>query len=137
MSQIEMFQLASQHNPKDDRANPDITKYLGQATDRGVKRACWNDPIAPHNAEGFYLWVGDVLVKQGEVAQARIIYNNVKLIKEYPSWPYRSLLDDRLGADLDAKAALYRDADPANDPPIGGESAGHPCTYCHAATAEE
>jgi hypothetical protein len=120
-----------------DRNNPDITPYLHQATDKGVKRACWNTWIAPHNAEGFYLWIGDLLVKQGRIDQARISYNNVKLIKEYPSWPYKSLLADRLSADLDAKAALYQDADPTNDPPVGGESIGHRCAYCHAATADE
>jgi hypothetical protein len=120
-----------------DRDNPDITPYLSQATSTGVKRACWNDEIAPHNAEGFYLWIGDLLVKQGKVAAARVAYNNVKLIKEYPSWPYRSLVEDRLSADLDAKAALYHDADPSNDPPFGGEEVGRRCVVCHAATADE
>ena len=66
-----------------------------------------------------------------------LAYNNAKLVKEYPKWPYKSLLDDRLNANLEAKAALYRDADPDNDPPLGGASAGHACTYCHAATADE
>lgn len=120
-----------------DRDNPDLTPYLDQATDQGVKRACWNDWIAPHNAEGFYLWMGDLLVKQGKVDQALVLYNNVTLIEEFPSWPYRSLLDDRLNANLDAKAALYRDADPNNDPPVGGQSASRRCAYCHAATADE
>ena len=77
-----------------DRDNPDSPPTSAQATSEGPKRACWNDPVAPHNAEGFYLWVGDLLVKQGKVAAARVAYNNVKLIAEYPSWPYRHLLDD-------------------------------------------
>ena len=122
---------------KIDRDNPDITKYLGRATDTGPDRACWNDWIAPHNAEGFSLYFGDLLVKQGKLAVAKIVYNNAKLIKEYPTWPYKSLLDDRLGSDLAAKAALYRDADPANDPPIAGDSTSHACTYCHASSAVE
>jgi len=120
-----------------DRNAPDISKYLGQATNEGPKRACWNTWIAPHNAEGFYLWVGDVLVKQGNVSAARVAYNDVKLIAEYPRWPYRALLEDRLSSDLDAKAALYQDADPANDPPFGGEEANRRCMVCHAATADE
>ncbi|WP_394835701.1 hypothetical protein LVJ94_02070 [Pendulispora rubella] len=122
---------------KADRNHPDISKYLDRATDTGPNRACWNDWIAPHNAEGFYLYWGDLLVKQGKVDVARIVYNNAKLVKEYPKWPYKSLLDDRLNANLQAKAALYWDADPKNDPPLGGASAGHACTYCHAATADE
>jgi hypothetical protein len=120
-----------------DRANPDITPYLGQETQTGPKRVCWNDPIAPHNLEGFLLFLGDLLVKQGQVGVARIAYNDVKLVPQYPSWPYKSLLDDRLNADLGAKAALYADADPSNDPPLGGNSIQHGCAYCHAATAGE
>ena len=120
-----------------DRNNPDITKYLGRATAVGPNRACWNDWIAPHNAEGTYLYTGDLLVKQGHVAAAKIMYRNATLIKEYAQWPYKYLLADRLSADLDGKAKLYADADPKNDPPLGGASDGHGCTYCHAATAEE
>src|SRR5690606_37822002 len=47
-----------------DRDNPDITPYLSQDTSEGTKRVCWNNPIAPHNAECFYLYFGDLLVKQ-------------------------------------------------------------------------
>ena len=120
-----------------DRNAPDISKYVAQATSEGPKRACWNTWTAPHNAEGFYLWVGDVLLKQGNVAAARVAYNDVKLIAEYPTWPYRALLDDRLSADLDEKAALYQDADPDNDPRFGGDEVNRRCTVCHAATADE
>jgi hypothetical protein len=120
-----------------DRDVPDISKYLGQATTEGPKRACWNTWLAPHNAEGFYLWVGDLLVKQGKVAAAKVMYANVPRIAEYAQWPYRHLLDDRMRSDLDAKAALYQDADPKNDPPFGGEEENRRCVVCHAATAEE
>ena len=122
---------------KVDRANPDITSYLGLATDQGPKRVCWNDAVAPHGAEGFYLYFGDLLVKQGNVDVAKIVFANVKLIKEYDAWPYKSLLEARLGSDLTAKAALYQDADPTNDPPLAGDETNHGCTYCHAATAAE
>ena len=120
-----------------DRDAPDLGPYLDQVTDQGIKRACWNDPIAPHNVEGFYLWMGDILVKQGRVGAARVAYDNVKLAPEYPDWPYRSLLQERLSADLDAKAALYQDADPANDPPFAGNEANRGCAVCHASSAAE
>jgi hypothetical protein len=120
-----------------DRSNPDITPYLDLATTTGPNRACWNTWIAPHNAEGFYLWVGDLLVKQGDVAAARVAYHNVTLIAEYADWPYQHLLADRLADDLDAKAALYRDADPTNDPRFGGDEVNRRCAVCHAATAAE
>lgn len=120
-----------------DRDNPDITKYLGQATDTGNKRACWNDTIAPHNAEGFYLYAGDALVKAGKIAPAKVMYGNAKLVREYASWPYKSILEARLSSDLDARAALYQDSDPSNDPKVGGAADQHSCTQCHAASAAE
>lgn len=119
-----------------DRTRPDVTPYLNQATDRGRKRACWNDWIAPHNAEGFYLHMGDVLVKAGQVEAARVTYQNATLIREYPSWPFKAVLAERMSADLEARAALYRDADPSNDPVIGDASPKF-CSYCHSATADE
>jgi len=120
-----------------DRNNPDITPYVGQATTQGPKSACWNNDIAPHNAEGFYLWVGDLLVKQGNVQAAQAAYRSVQAIPEYESWPYRALLEDRLSSDLELKAALYRDSDPDNDPEFGGQEVGRRCTVCHAASADE
>jgi hypothetical protein len=120
-----------------DREHPDITPYLDQATDRGPKRVCWNDAIAPHGAEGFYLWMGDVLVKHGDLDQAKVVYANARLIREYAQWPFQSLLEARFADDLAARAALYRDADPLNDPPIAGEAVDRGCGYCHAATTEE
>src|SRR5262249_31850567 len=122
---------------KVDRTNPDITPYLGLATGQGAKRVCWNDATAPHAAEGFYLYFGDLLVKQGPPDVAKVLYADVKLVKEYPSWPYKSLLEERLSADLSAKAALYADADASNDPPLAGDETNHGCTYCHASTAAE
>ncbi len=120
-----------------DPDNPDITKYLDQATSVGPNRACWNDWIAPHNAEGTYLFIGDLLVKQGNVAAAKVAYNDAKLIKEYPQWPYQSILEERLSSDLNATSQLYRDSDPTNDPPIGGNRDNRGCAVCHAATAAE
>jgi len=122
---------------KVDRQNPDVTRYLGQATHEGRKRVCWNSWIAPHNAEGFFLYFGDLLVKQGKVDVAKVVYGNAKKIAEYESWPYKSILTERLGSDLATKSALYRDADPKNDPPVGGASADRNCAYCHAGRAAE
>lgn len=120
-----------------DRSDPDIAPYLDQATRTGQKRVCWNDDIAPHNAEGFLLYFGDVLVKHGDVEPARVMYQNVQKIAEYSSWPYKGLVEERLGADLAARAALYQDGDSTNDPPLGGDTIAHSCTACHAASADE
>jgi len=120
-----------------DRQRPEITKYLHQATARGEKRVCWNGALAPHNAEGFYMYFGDLLVKQGELEVAKVIYGNATLIPEYDRWPYKALLEERLSSDLAARAALYRDGSPNDDPAPGGNEIHRNCAYCHASSAEE
>jgi tetratricopeptide (TPR) repeat protein len=81
---------------KIDRANPDYFKYRSLETTEGKKRACWNSWIAPHNLEGFFLNMGDMLVKSGDWQTALKIYENAKRTKEYPSWKYQAVLDDRI-----------------------------------------
>ena len=49
-----------------DRANPDYARYMKLETKEGPKRVCWNSWIAPHNFEGFFLNMGDMLVKSGD-----------------------------------------------------------------------
>jgi Integrase core domain len=63
---------------KVDRTNPDFAKYMRLESKQGPKRACWNSWIAPHNFEGFFLNMGDMLVKAGDWQTARKIYANAK-----------------------------------------------------------
>lgn len=79
-----------------DRSNPDFFSYLIQETLEGPDRACWDSWIAPYNFEGFFLVMGDALVKAGQTNIALIIYNNAKLAKNYDSWPFRPLLESRI-----------------------------------------
>jgi hypothetical protein len=79
-----------------DRQYPDWTAYLDQETLDGPDRACWDSWIAPYNTEGFFLIMGDALVKAGNTQVASIVYNNAKLLKYYSSWPFRDLLEQRL-----------------------------------------
>jgi hypothetical protein len=79
-----------------DRANPDYSQYMSLETKEGQKRACWNSWIAPHNFEGFFLNMGDMLVKSGDWQTAQKIYANAKLSKEYASWKYQAVLEDRI-----------------------------------------
>lgn len=81
---------------KIDRNNPDYRPYLSRETQQGSLRVCWNSWIAPHNFEGFFLNMGDMLVKAGHWHQAIKIYNNAKLSKDYASWPYRDMLEKRI-----------------------------------------
>src|SRR5437868_14722040 len=57
-----------------DRANPDLVP-IAQDAPRRVARACDNSWLAPHNVEGFYLNLGDMLVKAGDVPAARAVYD--------------------------------------------------------------
>lgn len=79
-----------------DRLDPDFGRYMALATTSGPKRACWNSWIAPHNFEGFFLNMGDMLVKAGEVATARKIYANARHSPTYSEWKHRSLLEQRI-----------------------------------------
>lgn len=79
-----------------NRANPDFSPYLSRETHQGPMRACWNSWIAPHNFEGFFLNMGDMLVKAGDWQTGIKIYRNAKLSRTYSIWPYRHLLEDRI-----------------------------------------
>jgi hypothetical protein len=69
---------------------------MALAATSGPKRACWNSWIAPHNFEGFFLNMGDMLVKAGDVATARKIYANARHSPTYSEWKHRSLLEQRI-----------------------------------------
>jgi hypothetical protein len=63
-----------------DRKRPDYSEFMALETTEGPKRACWNSWIAPHNFEGFFLNMGDMLVKAGDVDTAVQIYGTAKLV---------------------------------------------------------
>ena len=46
-----------------DRGDPDYSPYMPLETTEGKKRVCWNSWISLHNFEGFFLNMGDMLVK--------------------------------------------------------------------------
>ena len=92
---------------KIDRDNPDYTFALAQESLEGDKRACWNSPVVPHNFEGFFLNMGDMLVKAGAPETAKTIYANARLSKTYDDWPYRELLEERI-RNADANVLTFR-----------------------------
>jgi hypothetical protein len=79
-----------------DRTNPDYSKYLALETKQGPKRACWNSRIAPHNLEGFFLNMGDMLVKSGNWQKAQKIYANAKRLPDYATWRFDQVLETRI-----------------------------------------
>jgi hypothetical protein len=97
-----------------DRTDPDFGKYMSLATTEGPKRACWNSWIAPHNFEGFFLNMGDMLVKSGDWQTARKIYANARHSPTYAQWKFRDVLEERIGdaeANVDVFSTARDDAD--------------------------
>ena len=81
---------------KISRSEPDYLRYMGQSTTVGAKRVCWNSPIAAHNFEGFFLNMGDMLVKSGDWETAQKIYRSARLSPDYGSWKFAAVLDERI-----------------------------------------
>ena len=107
--------------------------YLDAGLDSGCNpatdpRICGNDGRAPHNIQGSFLLFGDLYLKAGRLDDARTWYNAARAFAA-DGYRYVALIDDRL-ATFDARAALYTDEDPGNDPPLVGAGPEN-CVYCH------
>jgi len=102
-------------------------------TKEGHQRACWNSWIAPHNLEGFFLNFGDMLVRAGDLQNARGIYQAAKLSKTYDAWPYRAVLDRRL-ASLDGLKDRFASAAPTEPEATTMINSAFGCMGCHQAT---
>jgi hypothetical protein len=112
-----------------DREKPDYSKYSELETNKGPKRVCWNSWIAPHNLEGFFLNMGDMLVKSGDWQTARKIYANAQRVRDYPKWPYASVLEARI-EQAEENVMAFNKAPGAPDRPIMIESE-FACMACH------
>ncbi len=112
-----------------DRQNPDYSKYRHLETHEGPKRACWNSWIAPHNLEGFFLNLGDMLVKSGDWQTAQKIYANAKSSGDYDTWSYAPVLEARM-AQARENVAAFNGAPGAPARPIMIHSE-FACTACH------
>jgi hypothetical protein len=77
---------------------------------------CNNEGIVPHVFEGVFVTYGDFALKAGlDTETVRALYKSAQNSPNYATWPFAAALEQRL-TDLEANAALYADADPANDP---------------------
>jgi hypothetical protein len=122
-----------------DRADPRPEVALAaESTDTDVRRrrACWNSWIAPHNLEGFFLNMGDMLVKAGDWRTAQKIYRHAQAMRSYSSWPFRNVLEERI-RDAERNVSIFRrgtiDGRPTGDPAIMVRSS-FACTACHQAS---
>lgn len=117
---------------KVNRQNPNFKKYMSLQTTTGKERACWNSWIAPYNFEGFFLNMGDMLVKSGDWTTAIKIYQNAKLANNYSYWPYRSVLEERI-KDAKLNTILFNDPEKYKNKMIMFNS-NFSCMACHRAT---
>jgi hypothetical protein len=114
-----------------DRMHPDLAATLARDTRAGRLRVCWNSWIAPFNLEGFFLNLGDMLVKDGQVATGVQVYAAARLADNYDRWPYRATLEQRI-ADAAENATRFN-----QDPPAAGHAimfeSPYSCMGCHQA----
>ncbi|HTS55025.1 MAG TPA: hypothetical protein VMH26_17270 [Burkholderiales bacterium] len=119
-------------NAQVDRANPTFVKYMAMETTEGPKRACWNSWIAPHNFEGFFLNMGDMLVKAGDWQTAQKIYADAKLSATYAQWKFRDVLEERI-AQAQGNVAVFNGPAPGAGRSRQRMMAASPfaCVACH------
>ena len=115
-----------------DRRNFDYGRYMALATKNGPKRVCWNSWIAPHNFEGFFLNLGDMLVKAGDWQTAQKVYAAARLSDTYAQWKYRDVLERRI-ADAQANVVAFNRSDGAADKTFQRIMIATPfaCMVCH------
>jgi hypothetical protein len=93
-----------------DRVDPTASaalSALSTETDPLRKRACSNSWIAPHNVQGFFLNMGDMIVKRGDPRLGRRVYALAKDAEGFATWPYAAMLEDRI-RDAEANVAAFR-----------------------------
>jgi hypothetical protein len=112
------------------RATGDYSPYMQLEAKEGAKRVCWNSWIAPHNFEGFFLNMGDMLVKSGNWRLAQKIYANARLTPDYKHWKFAPVLEKRI-AQAEQNVILFNsDAPQSRSRQIMVKSA-FGCTGCH------
>ena len=123
-----------------DRADPSPEAAVAaesSETDPRRRRACWNSWIAPHNAEGFFLNMGDMLVKAGDWRTAQKVYGHARAMHSYPSWPFRNVLEERI-REAERNVLLFRGAG-SDRHEVGGPAimlrTRFACTACHQAAS--
>jgi len=91
---------------------------------------CGNAGMAPHNAEGTFVLLGDIAAKAGRLADAQARYGLAKFLATASQYDFQAIVDDRVDTAA-ARVALYGDGDPANDPLFIDQELGNSCVACH------
>lgn len=132
---LEMFfrNLELCFDGKVDRENPDVSKLMPLFVSEGNKKYCANSEKAPYNFEGFFLILGDLLVKNGQVDAAITAYNTSKALPSYGTWPYAAVLEARIAAADQLVTAFRAPVDPMVKPdyPTTTFNTEYACMACH------
>ena len=113
-----------------DRQNPDISALLdSKRPPRDAAEICHNDDKYPHNFEGIFMNLGDIIAKRGDARQAATVWALAKLSPDYTTWPFKKELESRIAGAND-RVSRHIDQDPSNDP-ILMVQATYSCTGCH------
>ncbi len=112
-----------------NHANPSFQPYMKLETQQGSKRVCWNSWIAPYNFEGFFMNMGDMLVKSGDWQTAIKIYENAKLAQNYNLWPYKKNLEERIQHAQENTINFQKESKNPNQAILF--NSGYGCMACH------
>jgi hypothetical protein len=93
---------------------------------------CHNEGVVAHVWEGILFTAGDIAVKSGDAAGARVFYAAAKQSPTYDQWSVKSVLEEH-AAKADEHSRLYLDADSSNDPQTW-MTQSRLCVGCHQRT---
>lgn len=130
------FAIAAWDGPADRPAFAEALRQLERAAACGADDpSVQNLPRWPHNVHGFLTALSDYQLKTGQAAKAETSLMVAQQWAGFDAWPHREQVESRL-KNLGERAALFADADPANDPGFifapGGPVS---CASCHQGTA--
>lgn len=113
-----------------DRSNPDFAPFDTDEIRAATPLACRNSEYAPFSLQGFMLFAGDAVLRDGDPGVARVLYENARRLEGWDEWPFQARIQARLDDDLELRSRLLRDDDPSNDPEFVTDDGT--CSFCHA-----
>ena len=116
-----------------DRKNPmpQLKKFKDEKR-TGRSRVCSSSWIAPHSFEGFFLTLGDLLVKNNDFGVAKNIYEHAKTAENYQKWDqkFKDILSDRI-ARMEHHRDNFRKPMIEQEEPKFAPVMEYGCTVCH------
>jgi hypothetical protein len=139
---IPVVQALPADDPRFAQVFPLLRSYIGDPETLSCvvsqPEICADAGLAPRNVAGALMLFGDVFVKAGaldpaNVVQAETFYYPIAAVAvaQTPGYRFAAAAEARVGpGKAAARAALYADGDPTNDPPIIG-AGPEACAVCH------